>query len=539
MPLPVDYGTGIVTGTFTDTNGDPVVGTVSFTPSASRLLGTGAVILGESVVVDLDATGSLSVTLPASDDPNVNPTDFTYRVDETFVGTVGSTYFIDVLEGVTLDLSDVAVPGVVNNGTVIWADAPVGTTVVTEAAGEIDIATAAADNPAATYVAVITTAAPGTVDIVLPDPTISPRTMVAVVGNGIDPLSDFATFTFTSTGSVVDAIEADTSITVAAVDCLPYTAGYWATAAITHTGGAGDVVGPASAVTARIATFSGTTGKLLQDGGATLSDVAPIASPTFTGTPAAPTPTAADNSTKIATTAYVDAADALKASLASPALTGNPTAPTQTAGNNSTRIATTAYVDAKPSAYGRVMSAGAINDYWTQPHGGITTGTPSVNRLLFVPFWVPVGVTQVDQIAFEVTTVAATSLARLGLYLPDSNNKPGTRIIDGGTVDTSSGGGAAGVRTLSITATAVTPDSLIYVAYVPQTASAVIRLAASGESLRTLGYPSSLTVDVFRDVSTSSWIEASVSGALPSTATPTLLANMGAGTPLVALRRSA
>lgn len=36
---------------------------------------------------------------------------------------------------------------------------------------------------------------------------------------------------------------------------------------------------------------------------------------------------------------------ALKAPLASPALTGNPTAPTQIAGNNSTRVATTAYVD--------------------------------------------------------------------------------------------------------------------------------------------------------------------------------------------------
>lgn len=36
----------------------------------------------------------------------------------------------------------------------------------------------------------------------------------------------------------------------------------------------------------------------------------------------------------------------LKANLASPALTGNPTAPTQSPGNNSTRLATTAYVDA-------------------------------------------------------------------------------------------------------------------------------------------------------------------------------------------------
>jgi hypothetical protein len=35
---------------------------------------------------------------------------------------------------------------------------------------------------------------------------------------------------------------------------------------------------------------------------------APLASPIFTGTPAAPTPTANDNSTKLATTAYVDSA---------------------------------------------------------------------------------------------------------------------------------------------------------------------------------------------------------------------------------------
>lgn len=39
-----------------------------------------------------------------------------------------------------------------------------------------------------------------------------------------------------------------------------------------------------------------------------LSAKAPLASPTFTGTPTAPTPTAADNSTKLATTAYVDSA---------------------------------------------------------------------------------------------------------------------------------------------------------------------------------------------------------------------------------------
>ena len=39
-----------------------------------------------------------------------------------------------------------------------------------------------------------------------------------------------------------------------------------------------------------------------------LDDIAPLASPAFTGTPTAPTPTAADNSTKVATTAFVQTA---------------------------------------------------------------------------------------------------------------------------------------------------------------------------------------------------------------------------------------
>jgi hypothetical protein len=108
----------------------------------------------------------------------------------------------------------------------------------------------------------------------------------------------------------------------------------------------------------------------------TLSDVqsvggAPIASPTFTGTPAGTTATAGDATTRLATTAFVtnaisagtagvasfntrtgavtltpaDIASAGGAPLLSPAFTGTPTAPTPTAGDSSTRVATTAYVE--------------------------------------------------------------------------------------------------------------------------------------------------------------------------------------------------
>lgn len=69
----------------------------------------------------------------------------------------------------------------------------------------------------------------------------------------------------------------------------------------------GAVTGPASAVADRIAVFNGTTGKIIKDGGVTVSSLAPLASPAFTGTPTAPTPATGDDSTKIATTAFVKA----------------------------------------------------------------------------------------------------------------------------------------------------------------------------------------------------------------------------------------
>lgn len=123
---------------------------------------------------------------------------------------------------------------------------------------------------------------------------------------------------------------------------------------------------------AQIDTFIGTT---------VPSTYAPLASPTFTGNPTAPTPTAGDNDTSIATTAFVNneiandrpysdtnplmngtvsqgvsprvsrqdhvhPTDTSRAPLASPALTGTPTAPTAATSTNTTQLATTAFVQA-------------------------------------------------------------------------------------------------------------------------------------------------------------------------------------------------
>ena len=70
---------------------------------------------------------------------------------------------------------------------------------------------------------------------------------------------------------------------------------------------------------------------------------------------------AADSDARVPSQKAVKAALAPKAALASPALTGNPTAPTQTAGNNSTRLATTAYADAAVTVEsGRATTAEAL-----------------------------------------------------------------------------------------------------------------------------------------------------------------------------------
>ncbi len=110
---------------------------------------------------------------------------------------------------------------------------------------------------------------------------------------------------------------------------------------------------------------------------------APLASPTFTGVPAAPTAAGGTNTTQVATTAFVQGELTAKAPLASPALTGTPTAPTAAAGTASTQIATTAFVDAlldlpqnaQAAAYQFVASDRGKHVYYTGGAAAITIPT--------------------------------------------------------------------------------------------------------------------------------------------------------------------
>jgi hypothetical protein len=82
-----------------------------------------------------------------------------------------------------------------------------------------------------------------------------------------------------------------------------------------------------------------------------VTGLATLASPTFTGTPAAPTAAGGTNTTQIATTAFVHTAVTGLATLASPTFTGVPAAPTAAGGTNTTQLATTAFVTAALAAF--------------------------------------------------------------------------------------------------------------------------------------------------------------------------------------------
>jgi hypothetical protein len=102
------------------------------------------------------------------------------------------------------------------------------------------------------------------------------------------------------------------------------------------------VANAVASATAGVASFNGRTGIVALVGGdITAAGGALLASPVFTGTPSAPTQPTTDNSTRLATTAFVVS---VAAPLASPAFTGVPTGPTAPPSTSTTQLATTSFV---------------------------------------------------------------------------------------------------------------------------------------------------------------------------------------------------
>lgn len=108
MALPSNFNTGHVHGQFMDLAGNPIPpGSVTFTPSPNRIVDAAAllVIIPIPLVRILDGTGSISVDLPATNDPDITPIGFTYHVTENFPG--GAAYNIPVPVGSSTDLSTI------------------------------------------------------------------------------------------------------------------------------------------------------------------------------------------------------------------------------------------------------------------------------------------------------------------------------------------------------------------------------------------------------------------------------------------------
>lgn len=108
MALTVDLETVTLTGTYVDIVGDPIVGSVTFTPQTIiKDTDQNQIIVNNVITEVLDANGSFSVVLPVTDDSDVVPIPFAYTVEEVFSG--GRTFVITLPGGGgAVDIADLS-----------------------------------------------------------------------------------------------------------------------------------------------------------------------------------------------------------------------------------------------------------------------------------------------------------------------------------------------------------------------------------------------------------------------------------------------
>lgn len=145
-------------------------------------------------------------------------------------------------------------------------------------------------------------------------------------------------------------------------------------------------------------------------GNASIGGTLQVTGTTSLAAATATTPATADNSTAVATTAYVRAQN--YAPLASPTLTGTPAAPTAAAGTNTTQIATTAFVNAEIANDALLLTGGTMT-------GAITlSGDPSADLHAIPRRWVearaPKASCRVATTAALTVTAATQTLTNAG-----------------------------------------------------------------------------------------------------------------------------
>jgi len=108
MALGANINTVTITGNYVDYEGNAIQGQVRFTSSEVLRSGIDDQMVAPSTVVVALSAGAFSVTLPATNDPDVVPNPFTYSVEESFPG--GRTYTISIPYDTagSLDLADIS-----------------------------------------------------------------------------------------------------------------------------------------------------------------------------------------------------------------------------------------------------------------------------------------------------------------------------------------------------------------------------------------------------------------------------------------------
>jgi len=108
MALASSLTTVTLNGNYVDYEGNAIQGQVRFTLNEVLRNGTDNQMVAPSSIVVALSSGAFSVSLPATNDPDIIPNPFTYSVEESFPGGRSYTISIPYNSAGSLDLADLS-----------------------------------------------------------------------------------------------------------------------------------------------------------------------------------------------------------------------------------------------------------------------------------------------------------------------------------------------------------------------------------------------------------------------------------------------